>query len=97
MLKIHCPHCNEVREEEEFTYRGEAFIARPADAALNTLDDAGFGDYLFMRVNHKGLMYENWYHGGGCRHFLVVARDNVTNEISGSWSMTGAPKGVTYE
>ncbi|WP_024304316.1 sarcosine oxidase subunit delta [Pseudogulbenkiania sp. MAI-1] len=90
MLKIYCPHCGEVREEEEFTYRGEAFLARPADP--DALDDRAFGDYLFMRENPKGLMYENWYHSGGCRHFLLVARDNVTNEIFNSWSMADASR-----
>ncbi len=30
MFVIHCPHCREKREEEEFSYGGEAFIARPA-------------------------------------------------------------------
>lgn len=92
MLKIPCPHCGECRDEEEFTYRGEAFIARPLDP--EALDDEAFGDYLFMRDNPKGLMVENWYHGGGCRHFLVVARNNVTNVIQGSWTMADAAKGV---
>jgi len=27
MLLIHCPHCQEDREEEEFSYGGEAHIA----------------------------------------------------------------------
>lgn len=92
MLKIKCPHCAEVREEEEFTYRGEAFLARPADP--QALDDQAFGDYLFMRENPMGTMYENWYHAGGCRHFLVVARNNLTNDISGSWTMADAPRGA---
>ncbi|MGZ7457088.1 sarcosine oxidase subunit delta [Pseudomonas sp. Ma2-10] len=91
MLRIHCPHCGELRDEEEFVYRGEAFIERPLDP--EALNDEQFGDYLFMRENPMGLMYENWYHAGGCRHFLVAARNNVTNEVHGSWTMAEAPKG----
>ncbi len=30
MFVLTCPHCREKREEEEFGYAGEAFIARPA-------------------------------------------------------------------
>ena len=30
MFVLHCPHCAEKREEEEFGYGGEAFIARPS-------------------------------------------------------------------
>ena len=36
MLLIHCPHCQEDREEEEFSYGGEAHIVRPLEPeALN--------------------------------------------------------------
>jgi hypothetical protein len=31
MLLIHCPHCREDREEEEFHYSGEAHIVRPLE------------------------------------------------------------------
>ena len=31
MLLIHCPYCDETLPELEFTYAGEAHIARPAD------------------------------------------------------------------
>ena len=29
MLSIYCPYCNEMRDEEEFSYSGEAHIKRP--------------------------------------------------------------------
>ncbi|MEI8612120.1 sarcosine oxidase subunit delta [Enterovibrio sp. Hal110] len=31
MLRIYCPYCEELREEPEFTYSGEAHIIRPLD------------------------------------------------------------------
>ena len=38
MLQLHCPHCGELRDEEEFNYAGEAFIVRPANP--EQVDDA---------------------------------------------------------
>ena len=49
MFIIKCPHCQEVREEEEFHYEGEAFITRPANPEAET--DETWGDYLFMKKN----------------------------------------------
>ena len=57
MFVLFCPHCGEKREEEEFGYGGEAFIARPATP--ETLDDEAWGDYLFMRKNPKGWTLGN--------------------------------------
>ena len=49
MLLIHCPHCREDREEEEFSYGGEAHIVRPLEP--EALSDQEWGDYLFFRNN----------------------------------------------
>lgn len=46
MLHIYCPYCEEMREEEEFAYSGEAHIARPTDP--ESLTDAQWGDYVFF-------------------------------------------------
>ncbi len=51
MLLIECPWCGP-REQSEFSYGGEAHIARPADT--DALTDAQWGDYLFMRKNPRG-------------------------------------------
>lgn len=45
MLLIYCPNCLEHREEEEFSYGGEAHIARPLNP--ETLSDTQWADYLF--------------------------------------------------
>jgi sarcosine oxidase, subunit delta len=85
MFVFTCPHCREKREEEEFGYAGEAFIARPL--APETIDDAGWGDYLFMRKNTKGWHWEMWSHATGCRKYFVVKRNTATHAIAGSWTL----------
>ena len=77
MLLIRCPYCGETREEQEFSYAGEAFIQRPPLSAT----DEEWGDYLFKRKNIKGITTEQWAHSYGCRRLFVVERNNVTYEI----------------
>jgi sarcosine oxidase subunit delta len=88
MLKLHCPFCLETRDEEEFAYAGEAFIARPA--APDTVDDATWGDYLFMRRNPKGWFWEQWQHTAGCRKVFAVRRHTFTYEIDQCLPLAGA-------
>jgi len=78
MLSIPCPWCGP-RDETEFHYGGEAHIARPERP--DTLTDAEWADYLFMRRNPKGAHRERWMHAHGCRRWFNVARDTATNEI----------------
>ena len=78
MLLIYCPHCQEHREEEEFSYGGEAHITRPV--APESLTDAEWGDYLFFRKNPRGLHHEMWYHGVGCRRYFNATRNTLTYE-----------------
>ena len=47
MLHIHCPYCEEYREEEEFNVVGEAHIIRPL--APEALSDEQWASYLFFR------------------------------------------------
>lgn len=81
MLLITCPHCGE-RAETEFTYGGEAGIARPRDT--HGLSDEQWADYLFMRKNPRGAHRELWNHAQGCRRWFEVERDTVTYVIKGS-------------
>ena len=53
MLIISCPYCGP-RDEIEFVCGGEAHIARPL--ANNTITDAEFAEYLFIRDNPKGVV-----------------------------------------
>ena len=98
MLIITCPYCG-AREEAEFACGGEAHIARPL--AENSITDAEFADYLFLRDNPKGLFLERWRHTAGCRRWFNVARDTVTHEIVEIYTIealpTSKPAANTYK
>ena len=78
-MRIVCPYCGE-RGNEEFSYLGDATLARPdpgnADAAQ------AFADYVYLRDNPCGPHRELWYHGAGCHAWLVVTRDTMSHEIT---------------
>lgn len=88
MFVIHCPYCGEAREEEEFSYGGEAFIARPANPEEQS--EESWGDYLFMRKNIKGWNWEMWGHSTGCRKFFVMKRNTANHTIAGVWTLSEA-------
>lgn len=88
MLLIECPWCG-AREQTEFSYHGEAHIARPADP--DALSDEEWAAYLFARKNPKGVHYELWMHAFGCRRFFQMARNTVSGEMYGVY-MIGAEK-----
>lgn len=90
MFVIRCPHCQEAREEEEFSYGGEAFIARPSNPEAES--DESWGDYLFMRKNPKGWNWEMWGHSAGCRKFFVVKRSTANHAIDGIWTLAEGRK-----
>jgi sarcosine oxidase subunit delta len=89
MFLIHCPYCQETREEDEFSYVGEAHIQRPLDP--EALSDAEWGDYLFFRKNPRGLHHEMWHHAAGCRRYFNVTRDTVSYAILESYAMGQQP------
>ena len=78
MLLIVCPYCGK-RSELEFTYGGQAHLARPANPAA--LDDRAWADYLYMRANTKGVYAERWRHARGCGRFFNALRDTTTDLI----------------
>jgi len=78
MLLIPCPYCG-TRDEIEFTYGGEAHIARPANSW--TLSDEDWAGYVFLRANPKGPHYERWRHSHGCGRWFNAQRDTRTHEI----------------
>ena len=88
MLLITCPFCGP-RDESEFSYGNEAHIARPTSS--ETMTDAEWADYLFMRKNPKGVHYERWNHARGCRRWFNVARHTVTHEILAVYKMGEQP------
>jgi sarcosine oxidase subunit delta len=80
MLRITCPHCGE-RDHSEFRYGGDATKRRPAPGS-GDLDI--WHDYVFVFRNPKGAHLEYWQHVLGCRQWMVVERDTVTQQIGAS-------------
>ncbi|WP_417828069.1 sarcosine oxidase subunit delta [Thalassospira sp.] len=79
MLLIHCPYCNQTLPELEFTYAGEAHIARPSDPS--SVSDEEWRDFLFIRNNVKGPHYERWRHFHGCGRYFNAVRDTVSDRF----------------
>ncbi|MFQ5993904.1 MAG: sarcosine oxidase subunit delta [Acidiferrobacterales bacterium] len=90
MLLIKCPWCGE-RDEHEFSYGGEAHIARPEHP--EELSDEEWADYVFMRSNPKGPFCERWAHTLGCRRWFNIQRDTFTHQIIGVYKMGEQPPG----
>lgn len=80
MLLIHCPYCDEKRPEVEFSYAGEAHIARPKDP--DGLSDEEWASYLFIRKNPRGRHFERWVHTHGCARYFNAVRDTVTDKFA---------------
>ncbi len=78
MFVIECPYCGR-RDQSEFSYGGEAHIARPTDSA--ELSDAEWAEYVFMRTNTKGVFAERWVHTAGCRKWFNAIRNTASDEI----------------
>lgn len=89
MILIHCPICNETLPETEFTYAGEAHIARPADPSA--LSDEAWRDFLYVRTNAKGPHFERWRHTHGCGRYFNAVRDTATDRILATYP-AGAKK-----
>ena len=85
MFLIHCPYCDEHREEEEFHASGEAHLPRPLDP--DNCTDKEWGEYLYFRKNPRGVHREPWVHAAGCRKYFNIARNTVTYEIYGTYKV----------
>ncbi len=89
MLLIHCPYCDETLPEVEFTYAGEAHIARPENPSEMSDDD--WQQFLFMRDNVKGDHFERWRHLHGCGRFFNAVRNTITDKFLTTYE-AGAPR-----
>ena len=74
-LKIPCPHCG-LREYTEFTFGGELRSLEAADPEEDFCR-------VYLPENAAGVQTERWFHTYGCRRWLTLRRDTVTNEIHG--------------
>jgi len=94
MLLIPCPYCGP-RCEIEFSYGGQAHIARPADP--EAASDEDWAAYVFLRDNTKGVFLERWVHAHGCRKWFNVARHTVSYEILASYPAGAKPPKLAFE
>jgi len=88
MLLIYCPYCGH-RPELEFSYGGQAHIARPLDPM--SLDDEAWASFLYIRSNSKGLHAERWRHVHGCGRFFNVQRDTISDAIMATYRIGEPP------
>jgi sarcosine oxidase subunit delta len=79
-----CPWCG-ARDELEFTWAGEAHGTRPDSP--EQLTDEAWADYLYMRVNPKGVIHERWCHTYACRQWFNLIRDTITHRIHGAYRL----------
>lgn len=91
MLLIPCPYCGE-RPELEFSYGGEAHIARPVRPA--DLNDAEWTAYLYTRSNPKGAHAERWRHLHGCARFFNALRDTRSDTFLATYKVGEQPPEV---
>ena len=95
MLLIYCPYCKQYRDEEEFSYAGEAHIKRPQNPLA--MSDESWGNYLFFRKNPSDVHHEMWNHSSGCRQFFNVTRDMITYEIKETYCISESPMIEKYK
>ena len=88
MLLIDCPYCGK-RPELEFSYGGQAHIARPQRPA--ELSDQQWADYLYLRSNPRGPHAERWRHVHGCGRFFNAVRDTTTDQFSATYKIGERP------
>jgi sarcosine oxidase subunit delta len=79
-MRIPCPYCGP-RDSAEFSYGGDATRVRPD---IDDADPERWLAYVYERDNPKGPHKEFWHHLHGCRQWLVVTRNTLTHEISGT-------------
>ena len=72
-LKIPCPRCGP-RDYKEFTFGGEL---RPLAAA----DPHEDFERVYLMDNAPAVQEERWFHLFGCRRWLALRRDTLTNAI----------------
>lgn len=75
-MLIGCPLCGP-RDSTEFRYVDEV-VTRPDPGA----EQAPWRAYLYLRANPAGATRELWLHRLGCRQYLVLERNTVTNKVS---------------
>ncbi len=76
-LLIPCPNCG-VRPYGEFWCSGE--LPEGGHGAASDAD-ADF-DRVWLKRNVAGVQAERWFHHAGCRRWVTVQRNTLTNTIN---------------
>lgn len=90
MLLILCPYCGE-RPEIEFSYGGQAHIARPTGEDIT---DQQWAEFLYLRSNVKGVHAERWRHTHGCGQWFNALRDTATDRFLATYRRDEPPPSV---
>lgn len=92
MILLTCPNCGADCTETELAGGGEAHLRRQGPGS----SDEDFAGYLFYRKNPRGVHFERWRHAFGCGKWFHAARDTVTMEVFGTYSVqtTEPPKDI---
>jgi len=94
MFIIKCPYCGN-RDQSEFVNGGEAHIERPQWD--DTMSDAEWANFVFLRKNEKGVMAERWNHAAGCGKWFNALRNNATDKFLAFYEIGTKPPKVTNE
>ena len=76
MHTLECPRCGR-RPIDEFTFGGER---RSTPDWLTDPDERDY-DEVWIFDNPAGPTTERWFHTAGCRRWLTVRRDTVTDHV----------------
>ena len=91
MLLVTCPVCGAEGDETDFHFGGQAHIARPATTDPTNISDEQQREYLFTRINPKGLHFERVRCDRGCGKWFHAARDTMSMEFKTFYGVTELP------
>ena len=91
MLLVTCPVCGAEGDETDFHFGGQAHIARPATTDPANISDEQQREYLFTRINPKGLHFERVRCDRGCGKWFHAARDTMSMEFKVFYGVTELP------
>lgn len=89
MFLIHCPYCDEKRDQSEFSYAHEAHIQRPE--WRDDMSDTEWAEFVFMRRNSKGVYAERWVHSSACRRYFNMLRNTANDKILAAYKIDEKP------
>ncbi len=76
-FRISCPNCGN-RPYTEFWFGGESLASITPGPDLQAEYER-----VWLKENLAGRQFERWFHYAGCRRWMTVERDTLTNVIYG--------------